>query len=635
MCSASSSSTVHAGTKDQYDFTCNPNHAVSVADQYRWVQQRLSGKLSEVVKKKHAFGKTLTLSMTPAYFLANKMDGLLRFDASLPESEPTYFTEDEWFKEHKTIAKTKERYHPAYKSLCPVLRNAPKNPVVLHLEAGESEAGCVYISKIMITQFKDDCVQYDFETQNVRANIEKGVIGVSAGKCYSLSFEPLAAHHSYHYYPDTKREGLLCIDGTITTRAEDFIELLELLSGQFLYKKGYSLHKSYVALHRFIDADLGYWLAGRTLSDKGQTIAKTVRGWHEELKANPAFYDLPFNEIQLLGLYNNLKYGWKKEPELAQNLRESILAPLLVGDTRTAVNACFFGYVFPPSIKKLLLKTGLLTFPKYVYAAIHHCVEKAGVDKTLLFISDVNKAGEPDLSIIDNCVLLGALAEGFNIDIIKKLQKSGDVKSLLHEKFKLIEDTMTMYERLQQANVPLVFASKNINRAHDYLANLYTFHANVNSKAEMSAIEAMDTSQQSVRYEAGEYVIRSPYTASELVKVGIAMCHCVAVYIQRFYYRQIDILLLTNTNGSYLGCIEVFDGHVMQAKLKHNKPLYRNTEYLAVVKNYIKENHLLTTTTDLGEDCPLHPLKTKVLPYKDKERVVAVAIFEENMSGIG
>lgn len=630
--------------KDQYDFTYNPNAAVSFADQCLWFQQRLAERASEVVKTRHSFGKVFTLSMTPAYFLAKHPTGFVRFDASQADLKPVYFTEEDWFKEHQTKTKTKERYHPAYKNLCPVLRNAPKNPVILQsvegLREGEAVAVAVYLSKIVVTQLKDGCTQYDFETQNVQAfaGMEGGTIDISKGKHYRLSFEPMAEHHSPHRHPDTLREGQLCIDGVITTRAADLIEMLEVLGDQFLHKRGYSLHKAYVSLHRFIDYDLAYWWSGRDrkINHNGYSVAQTVNVWYEELKANPAFYDLPYTEIQLLELFNNLKHAWQKEPELAQSVRESILAPLLAGDTKTAVNACFFGYSFPPAIKKLLLKTGLLTYPKHVYAAIHHCVEKAGVDKTLLFISDVHKAGKPDLGIIDNCMLLGAVAEGFNIDVIKRLQRSDDAKTrmkLLNEKFRLIEDTMTMYERLQQANVPLVFDSKNINHAHDYLANIYTFHANTASRGEMNAVETIDTSEQSIRYEAGGYIIRSPYTASELVQVGIAMRHCVAVYIQKFYYRQIDILLLTNTDGDYLACIEVFDGHVMQAKLKYNRRLHSNSEYLEVVADYIKANNLMTTSIDLGDSFPAHPLKNTLLPKKDSKRVGAVMALEEHFLG--
>lgn len=613
--------------RDQKHFNYNPASSASLHDQSAWFQKALSRKPSEVIKQKDRLGKTLTLTLSPTYFLAPTIDGFALFDTSLPASKPTLFTKDAWHEEHKFVKKTKTHYHPAYKNLCPVLRNAPKNPVVLGVGC-KSEPAATYISKIVLAQLNDGTAVYEFETTH--ACIIDTNLSISAGKTYHLSFNDLPPHHWYYHPPFTRRDGTIKIDGEATTRVEDFIELVDLLGGQFFHKNGYSLHKAYVVIHRFLDTDMSYWLSCRSLGYEKRPLSELMRSWYEQLQANPELCDLPFNDIQLLALYNDARYGWTKTPELTDSLRFSIIALLRAGDTKSAIDACFFGYSYPKSIKRLMIKTGLLTYPRHVYAAIHRCVQAVGVDKTLLFITDVHNTGEPDLGIIDNVNLLKALSLGFNIDVIKQIQKRGvgkKINVLVSEKIKFIEDTVRMYERLTEANVPLEFPSKKINDVHNYLSNIHTFHVNVSSGSEMSAMKAVDTTNQSKIYRAGEYFIRSPFTAYELVKVGIEMSHCVSLYISRFYYRQIDIVLLVNSAGEYLACMELMGAYVTQAKLKHNKRLISNPEYFKVVRDYMRLNGLKPATLDLGEHDVLPDLSKHPLPPRDEGRIKAVGVL--------
>lgn len=629
--------------QSQDHFVYNPDQSASFIDQSKWFQQRLVYKTSEIEKQTHDFGKTFTLRLSPTYFLSTVAgagegtEGLLLFDTSQPNASPTFFTNNEWFKDREKVTKTKEIYHPAYKNLCPVLRNAPKNPIVLKRQKDCDPLSSLYISNIIITQFNDGSVNYQFETVLARLSLSSSStitsndsVSCVKGHTYDLSFDAMQSEH--HGSSLTNRAGRLKINGSASTSASDLIDLIGLLCGQFLYKYGSSLHKSYVKIYRLLDDDLSYWLSYRSLAHEDQPIVDIMREWHEQLKANPAFYDLPFGEIELLNLYNDIKGGLRQVPELADKLRESILIPLRAGDTKAATDACFYGFSYPKSIKKLLLKTELLSFHKQHYRIIHECVENMGVDRTLWFLTDVNNVGQPDYALIGDSTAVKAFSVGFNVNVLKKMQlreaaDSKQVTQKIKEKLSYIGDIVEMYEHLVAINVPLDFAERNLNYTHNYLANLYTFHTNVNSGAEMDAMKRVDTSQQSKRYEAGEYIIRSPYTASELITVGISMSNCVAVYIGRFYYRQIDILLLTDKAGAYLGCIEVFDNHVVQAKLKYDKRLCSNADYLKLVVDYMAQNNLKASSLDFGEDQSLHKLINKVLPHKDLDRLNSVALL--------
>lgn len=610
----------------QYHFLYREDKPQSYADQSKVFLHRLRKVDSEVVKDTHRFGKTLALDLAPTYFLSPRGGGSALFDADKPYSKPTLFTEIEWYKNHNLVKSTKERYHPAYKGLCPVLRNAPLNPVPMTERNGMIST--TYISRMFFTQFKDGTNCYEFETRRARINNDQLIIEPSA--IFSLTFDPMPAHHHYRHSAPTKHSGLLKVDGVVSTKVDDLIRLTSLLNDQFLYKNGYSFHKSYVVLHRLIDGDLSYWLSSRSLGYEKHTLSQMLREWHSQLKAMPELYDLPFSEIELLNLVNDAKYGWYKTPELRDGLHESILEPLRAGDTKKAVDACFFGFSYPKSIRKLLLKAGLLTYPKYVYAAIDNCVKSVGIDKTLTFLSDVHHKGEPDLSIINNVTLIEALGAGFNIDVVKQIQRRGvskKIDALVYEKISFIKDTMLMYERLVMDDVELDITSNNIVHVHNYLSNLYTFHINTSSSAQMRAMKAIDTSDQSPYYEAGEYIIRSPYTAAELVDVGIAMSHCVASYIPRFYYRQLDIVLLTNKAGEYLACIEIFKSYVTQAKLKHNKRLCTHADYHAVVSDYVAKNKFIPASLDMGDSGARHKIAGELLPPHDEHREQAIQFF--------
>lgn len=613
--------------KNNNHFIYDSTDSIDFDRQSEWFRQRLVYKKSEVDKQKHSFGKTLTLKLDPTYFLAPIGKGFGLFNIAISNTVHTKFTEKEWYEEHKIVAKTKDRYHPAYKNLCPILRNAPKNPVLL--THNSDIASSTYINSIVFTQFKDGSVSYEIKT--AQACFDNNELSITVNAVYTLSFPPYPCRHYYRNRPPLKRDGTLKIDGVITYKADDLISFVDILSNQFLYKNGYSLHKAYTVIHRYLDSDLSCWLSQGSLGYAGLPVGRLIESWYEQLKLNPELYDLPFNEIELLSLYNTAKFKWDNNPYDKARYLVSILEPLRAGDTKSAIDASFYGYIYPKSIKKLLLKTGLVTYPKYIHTAIYNCIQSLGVDKTLWFLTDVDKVGEPDFGIIDNLRLIEALTAGFNIDIIKQMQKRPNTRKnndLISETVGFIQDTMSMYERLVDTNIPLHFTSKNIKSVHNYLSNLYTFHANTESSAEMNAMRAVDTSKQSNRYEAGSYIIRSPYTASELINVGCDMSHCVAVYIRKFYYRQTDIVLLTDTAGHYLACIEIVDSYVVQAKLNRNQRLCDNTEYLAVVLEYIEQNNLKPATLDLGTGVNIAMRPNSIAALKrNEERIKQIYAF--------
>ena len=627
--------TVRIGNRSRH-FAYNTKRIDDFAEQCRQYRKALTQKGSEVVRRKTPDGQTFTLDFTksrPMFFLAPIRGGYDFYNLLEGSTNRTFFTKEEWHVDHEFIENSAEHFHPAYIRMCPVLRNAPLNPIVLDKDG--DHASKTYIGKIVFTQHHDDSVSHYIES---RVSIAKdGALSSAIGDCYKLTFPPLPANHTlangYSIY--APRGVVLEVNGVVSTKVDDLLAVIDILTDQFLYKRGHSLHKAYVAMNRLIEPDINYWLAHGNFSVAGKKPSAALRDWHFELKANPELYALPFSEIELLNFFNDLKFRIRHVPPTNKPLLKKVLAKLKKGDVDSAIDACFYGFAYPSALRDLMVKTGLLTYPYFIYDAINLCVERVGLDKTMFILTSVHNEGEPDLSIIDNPTLLAALAAGFDVDSIKALQKKGNAgvaNLLLQEKFLLILDTVYMYERLMGSEVPLELASMDINYAHDYLSSLHTFDSCVHSRGEIAVMKRVDTSDQSTSYDAGKYVIRSPHTAFELVSVGEQMSCFIDAYASRFYYKQSDIVLLTDSAGKYLAFIEILGGFVVRAKLERNERLCSNAEYLEVVFDYMDKEKLKPASLDFGDSRPLYNVYNPTYREIDPDRFNAVSVTRKSRS---
>lgn len=553
-------------------------------------RKTLIAKKPSIEKEKREHGVELTLRFKPKHFLVYEGENVNHWDITDPDDVVVNkYTRNAWFYPYCTVQSTKERYHPAYKGLCPVLHNAPANPIVLTKYEGVPIPLTKYIKSITVYKYKNGALTYRIIT--TIAALRGETLTLSYGDVYQLTVLGNSRHK-------------LEVNEKPSTNAIDLANLFQVLTNQFLYKKGYSLHKDYKAIHRLFDKHIHNLFSDKYLSSRSVSLAEIILSRHARLQETPELYDLPFNEIQLLDLYNPSKYkvGFGDLDENMSNFIESIRQPLRVGDTKKATDACFYGNSYPNSIKKLMLKTDLLEFPRITYDLISEGVEKQGVDRMRYFITHPSSNTQPDYSILYQPSLLIAFVNGWNVMGIKNMQKlptSTVVVNNLHAKKKMIFDTVSMHRSLSSKNVPLNLPSKNINEIHDYLSPIYTLHAQAGSSAEMTAFKTVDTSSQTKPLITPNHIIRSPYTASELVHVGTEMKHCVASYTSRFYYRNIDIALLTNKDGAYLVCLEIKDNKVVQAKMKFNQPVRANDQYHSLVMDFIALNGFKVATSDI------------------------------------
>lgn len=569
-----------------------------------------------VVKHKKPYGTEIILEFDPKHFLLPYDDVIEHWDISSGEAEITRYSVDAWFYPFCIVASTREKYHPAYKNLCPVLHNTSKNPITLKSHNGFLQSQ--YIHYLKTTRYKSGELMYEIYTTRVIKNPTG--LSLIKGATYKLFVTKKGVHS-------------LDLNGQPTTKATDFADMFEVLNNQFLYKKGNSLHRDYRVVQRLLDMHLPEWFGDRHLGSNNITISETMRERINLLENNPLLYDLPFTEMQLLNLFNENRFSYFEREAIARTFIENITNHLKHGDTKKAVDACYYGNAYPSSIKKLILKTDPLVFSKKTYDAISRCIECIGVDKTRIFITNKQDDTQLDFYILDHPKLLEAFSFGWNMGIIKELRLlpiDKKIRRLLQSKVHLVEDSINMHRSLLEKEVNLVLPSNNIKAIHDYLSPIYTLYSKAESTAEMVALKTVDTSDQLKPLITPDYVLRSPNTAAELMEVGTQMRHCVAAYAKQFFYRQIEIALLTDRAGEYLVCLEVYGNKVVQAKMKFNKPVFENEEYLKLVMDFIELNELKAACYDMGKSGGRYSYDYERREERDASRIAIVNALRQD-----
>lgn len=574
------------------DTELDATHASSSGDNWnehhKIARQRKIDSKDAVRIDKTAAAKVIALNLNPKHFLWVDGDTYrhLVFERAESSIEVVNYSKEQWYREYETILATGEIFHPAYKNLCNVLFNAKENPITLNAKTASTR----YIENIVVSKMSKTDMTFDFGVAN--CCVKNGVFEHTADAHFTIITSEIE-------YPTLKKNGVL------TTSAEDLIELVELLENQFYYKKGYSQQKDYMPVYRLLEPVINRWVVFRGMRKWEDKIGERLRFQLKSLREGPVFDDLPFSEIELLKLYNDFRfYGVGQETDAA-TIRDSISKSISIGDSKQAVNNCFYGFVYPKSIKKLLLKAGLFRFGEQTYIRIDEAIRLRGVDRTRDFITKGGRGDELDLQVLEDRYLLRAFCYGWSVAEYRRLQsivkKTTEVKAALGKKQSLIRDTVNMYNYIKKQNPDFDLSSRNIKEIHDYLSPIHALYIRSERSAEMEAIKTVSTANQLKSLVVDGFVLRSPYTAYELISIGEKMRHCVASYAQSFYYRSIEIAVLTDIYDEYLVCLEIKDNYVVQAKMRFNAPVRDNLEYLEIVMQFMALNNLAVATFDIGD----------------------------------
>lgn len=564
-------------------------------------------------------GRRITLECNPRYFLWQDGNVWRHLDCNLDQGGVNVlaYSEEQWFYYYDTVKSTGERYHPGYKHLCSVLFNDFKNPVIL-----DPDTACRrYIDRIAVDKESESDIVFKFGVTSCA--IESNEIVFSNEEEYTII-------QKQGSYPT------LLINDKVTTAALDLIELMTLLENQFYYKKCVSHHKDYMVVYRLLEPVINAWVVKEQMRPDQDKVSVRLKNQLAKLHNNRRLYNLPFSEIELIGLYNTYQYSYSRREVSGFDVLKNINKRLANNDSKQAINACFYGHEYPKCIRKLLLQAGLLLFAENTYRLIARAVAARGVDRTREFITNPYKNNSLDLEVLEDRVLLSGFTLGWNLKQYRQMQtnpnKSGQEKSRLKSLEVLLKDTIRMQNYILRNKGEIQIKSNNVKEIHDYLMPIYSLFINSERGAEMEAFKTVSTQDQLAPLLVDGFILRSPYTAAELMTVGEQMKHCVAAYTSNFYYRKIEIAVLTDSEGVYLVCLEIKNSYVIQAKMKYNAAVRKNSQYLKMVMDFIALNNLKICTEDISDtadnDDSWEGFQSRYIP-KDESRIEIVKALEE------
>lgn len=297
-------------------------------------------------------------------------------------------------------------------------------------------------------------------------------------------------------------------------------------------------------------------------------------------RSNKFLKDLPWTQAQMSNLYNTHHLY----PEELAKQREKILVQLRKGNTKKAVNLCFHGYDYPKSIKKILIRQGPLDYTKSRYEFLTHAVDKYGVD------------------LVRSCLLAAPYAFECLLDCIDLGFSPKHVLNVAAVDHHILRDVLRLHGMVSE-RVQVTF-NPNLRDYHDYLDHIYrTLNPrNRNFGVDYTEVfESVDTSKEYEEVSTDKYIFRSPKTANELILVGRDLNICVGSYRKHFFVKTLDIVLVTDLEDNYIGCIEINSNHVVQAKLKYNRKFSSNADVYSAMVAWMELMEVTPHTTDLGE----------------------------------
>lgn len=334
------------------------------------------------------------------------------------------------------------------------------------------------------------------------------------------------------------------------------------------------------------------------------------------LQRNRKLFQLPWRDSDLANIYaynrTVVALNYRLNSLLQQEketicARRSINRYLRLGNTKKAVDACFYGYKFPKSIRKLLLKMPPLFVSKSSYYEIYNAIQDHGVDKVRTIIS--TKDSQPRVDIINRCRFKVLLDLGFC------------AKRIANHDLVILNDILSMRNRLSMYDLEVEFTS-NIDEYHDRLqiANEEVSlrirnenQAEVNEAFKLRAykenkinelFEITDTSSLRPKQIIDGLIFRSPKTPFELQSVGRKLKICVESYAQHFFLERLELVLLTKQNANhqeeYVGCLEIVDNKLVQAKLSCNRVVISDGSVFKAVTAWLKHQNIQSYTYDMG-----------------------------------
>lgn len=519
---------------------------------------------------------------------------------------------------------------------CPIAANSKDNPVKLTYTPSSRLRSVSAIEYISILEYKD--------TGNVTFTFTESEI------CWVRSTERTFRRKRVTYKLTIRHgdkttmteNGVMCLTNTALSKA--FNKFMPLMRVKYIAR-----YRGYVILKKmFIKHYLG----------KDKMRAREFDGYNNmqlielyRVKQNPKLKDLPWTELQLGHIYNNqisLTDGGARRAydgeRSVSNVKVSLNRYLRRGDTKQAIEACFYGFVYPKSIKKVMLKTLPLEFEFNVYKNIFDLAQLQGTDIARNFISNADKT--PNRDNITNPYYMQLLDMGFSWQQVSQHRR------------RYMRDVIDMHIELTENEGFTLEFVPNLVEYHDYLVRLslevreqrrelygiedvewvnrdnWHKHGKKRRMRLELGFNMINTSEQMPRFEKDGLIFRSPRNSNELTEVGRRLRICVGSYREDFFLGKLDIVLMTkieeDETEKYVGCLEVKQKKLVQAKLHSNRAVFRELPLLKVLKQWAKQNKIKLATSDVGvrgnswvEDNPVNIERMEFLADERDDATIA------------
>lgn len=461
----------------------------------------------------------------------------------------------------------------------PTLHNALSNPVLMGFRIGTRHRLVEYIGYASVLTYSDTGnVIFTFITRHQNYIKSSGKFFQSKGDLICLML-----NHD--------RQSSLTVNGQLCYSNNKIIRTLEKIT-DFLFSHAYTsdnqtflLIKQLYMQYFYASFTPGEIVNGKRLPDYNDPHfnARLYR-----VKRNHKLKDLPWPGHLLANIYDASDDNIYTHNASLVKKRRSLNRYLLLSNTKKAIDSCFYGNSYPASIRKILIKGGPFAYPEQTYCLLLDLLKKKDINTVRSFISYDN--GEPNPDVLMNQAVMEVFLLGFN-----KHQVLKNDKSICH-------DVIRMRSQLADYGYEVSFNS-SLRQYHDSLNILYARVSSLFSQVNRQAYAEVDTSQQFKMRQLphDSYVIRSPYNALELHDVSIQMEHCISSYMMEFFCQQLEIVLVTDHNGSYLAALEILEAkYVVQAKMHNNHPIRTDKNLMVFVSEWAVLNGFELIGIDFG-----------------------------------
>lgn len=278
------------------------------------------------------------------------------------------------------------------------------------------------------------------------------------------------------------------------------------------------------------------------------------------------------------------------------------------------IDTFLLNYSFTKRIRKLLCQLPCCTETQY--DRLSNYIMVLGVDRVADELSDY-------VSIIENIDLsrgvhptdfwwflsyLALALTGISKQKLSLFKEPCEIKSYYGSDFnyldeRYITDTAQAIHYLKERHVSFdISGIKTAKEIHDYVTKTSRIHRK--TEQYVSYTEPFNSRFDTQYY--GDYILRPLHNIIEMLTIADEMNHCVDSYMNYQNEGNLEIIMLTNSKGAYLVCIEVnlLNESIMQAKCHNNVPVqnHPNVDLNELVKLWAEEQKLSVRTSDVGFD---------------------------------